>query len=273
MDIGKFKNHQVESKTISMTSAVQAQSEVQIPNYGDIAAIGLTISQSTTGTLSSANTLDHAIAGLTIKDKSGTQLMQGIIGTDLLMLERFRNKGVNRTIATTSGSAQTETFFIPLNIEISEQEIRAQVSIAPYSDMATSGATGGSITYSLVVYYYGKTEKTYTEKIQKFAKTANIGINTFGTDLPKNILITDILFKCTEGYLTSIRFSSDGSKELDSVSVAHLTSIDNAILVSGHVTGQLKLYNAPFKSSSASALDFTNGTADTITFYIIGSAY
>jgi hypothetical protein len=269
-NLGKFKNAVVDNKTVTLNTSSQAQNEILIPNFGDIYAVSVTFSALATGTLSSASTLEKAINQLIVKDKSGVQLMQNIRGQDLLMLERFRNNGINRTIATISGSAQTETFFIPLNIEQKHQEAKIQLIASPYSDLATSGCTGGTLVYSLNIWYYDQTEAIQTEKIQRITKSANIGVNSFGVDLPKGIVINNIYFTTTtESYLTNIRFTGDGNKEMDALTPEMLKAIDNARQVSGHVTNNFCLYNMPFVSTPSTNLDFTNGTADTIQLFVV----
>lgn len=269
-NMGKYKNHLAESKTVTLTTAEQNQSELVLPVFGDIAGFLVDISVSVTGTLSTAKTIEKAIKNLVVKDKSGNTLLQNIRGEDLIFIERYRTKGRTRTIPTASASAGVESFFIPLNIEKANQEAKVQISIAPYSDMATSGATGGSITYSIYALYYESTEKVGTEQIRRISKTVAVGSNSFGIDLPKGLWINNILFKVTtEANYTDIRFSGDGNKELDNVKLRYLVGHDNALLISGHVTGEFSLYNAPFYSTPAVIFDVNAGTADAMQIFTI----
>jgi hypothetical protein len=269
---GKFKNQVVETKTVTMSTSEQPQNEVQIPVYGDIAAVEVTLAQLTTGTLTTAKTLDYSVKGLVVKDRSGVLLMQNIRGVDLLFLERYRNIGRSRTIATTSSSSQTEQFYIPLNVEAKDQEAKMQISISPYSDMAASGATGGTVTYTTSVWYYTVSESVKTEKIQRITKSVVSGANTFGNDLPKNLEVSNLLFKIgTESNITNVTFTGDGNKEMDSVTMPHLIGIDNAKLVSGHVTGEFALYNAPFFSTAATRFDIVGAGSDTMEIFVVSA--
>lgn len=270
--MGKFKNHVIQSKTVSMSASAQAQDEVTIPVYGDIRGFLIVMTQSTTGTLTGANTIEKAIRDLSVIDASGDQLLQGIRGQDLLFLERYLNKGNNRTIPTTSSTSATETFWLPLNVEKKDQHAKIQLTVAPYSDMATSGATGGSITYKLVAMYDDPSPETQTEKIQRITKSVSSGVNTLGVNLPYSALINSLLFTVgTEANITDIKFSGDGSKELDGVTVEQLTALDDALLNDGHVSTQFSLYNSPFVSSPATVLDFNMSSSDTLQLFVLSA--
>lgn len=270
MDTGKYRNDLIKSETVSMTAAVTPGSEIAVPNYGDVAGFIINITQSTTGTLTGAKTLDYAINEVVVKTKKGETLTQSVRGIDLLFIERNRMKGKSRTIATTSSSSQSETFFIPLNIEKADLDAKIRLSIAAYSAMATSGATAGSLYYELYAVYYDNTEKLGTEQIRRITRSLNSGSNTLGADLPKDVTITNIMFKVgTESNITSIDFTGDGNKELDAVTPAFLKAHENALYVSGHVSNEFSLFNSPFYSSSKSRLDITMSSSDTMELFTI----
>jgi len=271
VNTGKLKNHVIETKSVTMSASEQAQNEVTIPAYGDIYGLVINITQNTTGTLTGAKTIEKAIKGVSLKTKSGELVLQSIRGQDLLFLERYLNKGISRTIPTASGTDASETFFIPINVEKADQEAKFQMVVAPYSDMATSGATAGSLAYSVNVLYYDQTENVSTQKIQRTTKAVVSGTNTFGIDLPKRVTINYLLFKVTtEGNLTSIRFTADGKKELDGVTVAYLKALDQASLVSGHISGEFSLYNAPFYCDVPTAFDVVASSTDTMEIFTVG---
>lgn len=268
---GKLRREIIQSEaSITMGTANNPRTEVDIPALGDLVALEVELTQSTTGTLTTAGTLDAALAGIAIKDVRGTAIWNSIRGSDLPLLDRVFNIGRSRTVPTTSGTAQTHRWLLPFNIELADMPARIQVTIAPYSAMAASGATGGSVTYNLVAYYQDKSNIQVTQRLSRITQTIVSGLNRFGPNLPKQTLIQHLLFSVgTESNITSVNFSSDGAAELREITPSDLTGIDDVRLVSGHVTGQFSLYNSPFVSTTKSILDVTGAGSDTVQWYVI----
>jgi len=269
---GKFRKVNVLSlSSIAMGTGVSPQTEVDIPAYGDLVGLQLVLTQTTAGTLTGAKTLDYAIDGLAVKDKSGRPIWQRIRGVDLAFLERYLSgKGRSRTVPTTSGSSQTHSYYIPTNIEFKDMVARIQVSLAAYSAMATSGATGGTVSLDVIAYYVDKSNAQFTQRIQRTTQTIGAGTYRLGPILPKQVAIQHLLFKVgTESNITSLLFSSDGRQELDDITPTQLANMDDVVQTSGHVTGQFSLYNSPFVSDTKTIFDIQGAGSDSVELFIV----
>lgn len=271
MGVGKTRFAKVQSvSSVSMGASAVPQTETDIPNYGDVTAIEVVLTQSTAGTLTGAKTLDYSLQSLAIKDKKGNPIWSSIRGIDLPVLDRLFNIGVNRTVTTTSASSATHRWLIPCNIEQKDQTSRIQVTLAPYSDMATSGATGGSVSFDVIVYYQDQTQLTFSQRIFRLTQSLVSGACRFGPNLPKGTTIQHLLFKVgTESNISQIDFSADGSSELNALRLTDLQAIEDSRLVSGHVTGQFSLFNSPFVSTDKTRLDVQGAGSDTIEWFVV----
>lgn len=268
--VGKVRRQVIQSlSSLSMSATASPQSEVEIANYGDVVAMEYILTQSTTGTLTGANPIDRAIASIAIKDKKGNPIMSNIRGRDLVIFDRLLNIGNNRAVPTTSGTGQTYRWFVPHNIEQKDMPARLQATIAAFSDMATSGATGGTVTLDIVAWYQDKSNVTYTQRFFRISQAIVSGSNRFGPNLPRGVVIQHILFSVgTEANITDLTLNSDGNSELSLVRPTDLTGIDAVRLTDGHVTGQFSLYNSPFVAIDRSVLDVTGAGSDTIEWYL-----
>jgi len=268
---GKFRRTTVQSlSAISLTASAQAQSQLDIPIYGDLIGIGFDVTCTASGTLSTPTTVNHAIQEVSIKDKSGIAIWQGIRGSDLGMLENFRNLGRARTVTVLTGAANNYYTFIPCNIEQKDQTARIQLTLAPYSDLASSGCTGASVNITVVAYYKDQSAITYTERFSRQTFTTTTGRNRLASFLPQGSLITDVFFSGTEAYLSSIDFSENGAAELSGMTVADLTALDNDRLTGGHVSTKFSLYVSPFKPNTTTVFDYVGqSSSDTVQLFLI----
>lgn len=267
---GKLRRETIQSESnISLTTSTNPQSQTDIPVRGDMVALEVKITAKATGTLTGANTLVHALDSLNIVDRANRSIFSKIRGKDLPMLDRYLNIGRSRTPATISGSDQTHSVLIPLNIEVEAMPARLQAVLAPYSDLATSGATGGSVSLEFIAYYADESTLEVTERIARLTQSIGSGTNRFAPNLPKGEVISDLLLKIgTESNLNNIDFSADGRSELSRITPDDLTLIDDARLVSGHVTGEFSLYATPFVSDTLTILDVQGDGSDTIEWFV-----
>lgn len=269
--VGNTKRAIVQSlSSISMGASASPQAEIDIPNYGDVIALELILTQLTTGTLVGPVPMERAIQQISIKDKSGKPIWSSIRGRDLKIFDRLLNVGNNRAVPNTSNSSQTYRWFIPCDIEQKDQVARLQATIAAFSDMATSGATGGTVTLDVIAWYQDQTQIAFTTRFMRISQSIVSGLNRFGPNLPKNITIQHLLFAVgTEANITDITFSEDGNAELQEVRPSDLTGIDAVRLTDGHVTGEFSLFNSPFVATDKTILDVDGAGSDTVEWYLI----
>ena len=270
MSQGKFKAALIQSKTVTLSSVTQQLDEITIPAYGDIAALQIMLSVTTTGTLTTPATVDNIINQLQVKDNQGAFIMSKVRGVDLTTLDRVLNIGNVRTVPNASNSAVTYSFIVPLNIERKNQYATLQATLDAYSVLAASGATGGTVVIDTIALYFEQTNLQFTERITRFTQTIGSGDLPVTPLLPKNVLITGLLFKIgTESNLTYVNFSSDGSQELQTMPPARYAAIDSTRLTGGHVTGTFDLYVTPFISTDNVQYTLTGAGADTINHLVL----
>lgn len=268
---GKFRRQTIQSlSSISLTTGAQAQTQVDIPVLGDIFALGFDVTVTATGTLSTPLTVNHALSEVSIKDKSGISIWQGIRGQDLGMLENFRNLGRARTVTVLTGGADNYYTIVPCNIEQGAQTARLQLTLNPYSSLATSGCTGATVSINVIAFYKDQSAMTYTERISRQTLSTANGRQRFASFLPQGSLITDMFFTVgTESYLTSIDFSENGAAELSTITRQDLIALDNDRLVGGHATYAFSLYNSPFRPNTTTVFDVIGSSADTMQLFLI----
>jgi len=267
---GKIKTKQIFSKSGSLSASTQPLNEQVISNHGDIIALEFVLRTTVTGKLTNAKTMDHAIEQLQLKDKTGRFIMSKIRGIDLYMLERILNLGNTKTIPVASSSQKEERFVIPINIERKDQFATLQTNIAPFSALADSGATGGTYTLEVSAWYVDQSDLGSTQRISRFTQSMGAGDNVVTPFLPKNVLVTALLFKVgTETNLDFINFSSDGTLELDSVQPSRYVGLDNARLTGKHVTGEFDLYVTPFLSTDNTQYSIQANAVDVVEHFVV----
>lgn len=269
-DRNSYKNYLAQTKATALTTSTQPLDTVTVPSYdSDIAAFQLTLTAACTGTISSGNGIFTAIQNFHLEASNGDTLIDGINGADLVMLTRMRNIG--RTVTnTTIADAATASMYIPFNIEKDRQDVKCIITLNTLASMATSGLSACTITSELDFYYYTTTVATYTEKIIKLTESLAASDNTIGNNIPRGVLIDKILMQVTtESYYTKFKFSADGKRELENLKLSKLKGSDEALTVSGHVTGYFTLPVAPFVATSATDLTVTCSTADVLYLFFM----
>lgn len=267
---GKLRRETIQSvSNISLTTSTNPQSQTDIPVRGDMVALQVKVTASATGTLTGANAIVNALDSVNIVDRANRPILSKIRGSDLPFMSRYLNIGRSRTPATISGSSQTHSVLIPLNIEIEAMPARIQAVLAPYSALASSGATGGSVSLEFIAYYADESTLNTTDRIARLTQSIGSGTNRFAPNLPKGEVISDLLFKIgSESNINNVDFSADGRSELSRITPDDLSLIDDERLVSGHVTGEFSLYATPFVSDTLTILDVQGSGSDTLEWFV-----
>lgn len=258
--------------SVNQGGSSATQTEEDIPTRGDIIGISIQLTQTTTGTLTTPVTIEKAIENLTIKDVSGRLIWSKMRGQDLTIIDRYLNIGNSRTVPTaTDATAKAHSWFIPLGIEKKDQKARMQVTIAPFSAMAASGATAGVVSIKIVAWYADESKIPFTQRFQRITETLNSGLNRYAPDLPKNVPITNIFlkFNSAESNLSELDFTADGNTELRDMTAKDLTVLDDVVLTDGHVSDEFSLYNVPFVATSKTIFDVTGSGSDTVEMIVL----
>jgi hypothetical protein len=268
---GKILQSVVQPKTrivadysVSMGTSDLAQSQVIIEPLGDITALEFRITQSTTGTLTGPRPIETAIKSIVVVDRAGKPILD-IKGTDLPKLDFWTNGvGSYNPSVNTSSTPQIKTWVIALPIKLEDQPAKLQVVFAPYTDMASSGATGGSVALRITAWYgvAPYTLRIYKRDLSLSAGDNNLGINLVdGKDILPNGLTLDVASEATINHIT---FSSDGRMdERAKLPLAELIEIERIVYKNGHITGLINLFVAPFRTDISRTKLTINASAST----------
>lgn len=270
---GRVRKAVIQSlSSVNLGTASSPQTETDIPVRGDLAFLEVVLTGSLTGTLSGAADMSYLLSNIAVKDKAGRSILSSIRGKDLELLDFFLNRGRQKTYPNVSNSAQTVRYILPLNVEVKDMTARIQATLEAYNstNLASSGATGGTVSLDIIGWYMDDTDLKFTQRIYRLSQSVVSGLNRFAPNLPKDVVILYLLLSIgTESNLTNITFSANGAAELDQVRVTDLTGVDDVVYTSGHQTGLFSLYNSAFKSDTNTILDVTAGGSDTIQWYTV----
>jgi hypothetical protein len=231
----------------AMGTSDNVKSQVIIEPRGDIVALSFRLTQSTSGSLSGARTIDNAIKSISLVDREGKPIFD-IKGTDLPKLDFWTNGvGSYNPAPVTSATPQTRTWVLAIGVKLQDQPAKLQVVFAPYSDMASSGATGGNVALRIDVWYG---VATHTTRVYKREKALSVGDNALGVELVdgKNLIGLFLEF-VNESNINHITFSADGSIDNRAKQIlAQLAELERIVYRSGHITNLYNLFVAPFRT-------------------------
>jgi|GEM_PF-3146384 len=256
-----------EYSSIALTASDVTQSTEIIEPLGDITGIDIDLSLTMVGTLVGAQPMTKAIKRLTITDKSGAPIID-VLGSDIDKLYQILNsKGHYVSVSNASTSATTYQATLNVPMKVANQPCKVQVVFAPYSDLATSGATGGTATLKLR-FWYGAAP--YTMRIYKRTLSVASGDNNLGIQLVDGKQTIAMAFTIgTESNINNITFSTDGRvDEYSKMPLQQLTDLEKQQLVSGHTTGLFNMFIDPFVCDiSKTKLAVNSAGADTMNMY------
>ena len=257
--------------SVSLTSSSQTESTETVQPLGDIIGFQFDLTAKAAGTLTGANTLLAAIDTVTITDGSGQTIFDGT-GEDLARAGLWLSRGgkyVSPSTITTSD--QTWNAQLNLPIKLSDQNVKVQVSFAPYSDLAASGANGGTVSLTLRAIYDSLGKDARTMRMYKVASSVASGDNALGSQLPNVGNVGVMAFTVgTESNISNFSLSYDGTvTDISKASTLYVEEWENDIYISGHQTGLFELPIKPFSVSPAKTrFDFSMSGSDTITTYL-----
>lgn len=264
----KWKSIVLDTITKTLTDNAGVMGEVEIKNKGGLMALGLVVTQSTTGTLVTPNPIDRALQLVSLKDSATNPIFSSIRGQDLAVLEHmFGQFGVNTAVPDTANSANKRKYILPVSIKREHLTAKLQITVAPYSAMAASGATGGSVTVKVIGIYGDGMEPEKTTRYFRAEQEIASGTKSFGNKLTKQRLVSDgglVGVVTTESNITSITFSADGGEELQAMTMDDFAAHETQTRVSGHVTGRFKIPHMAFVPTEETVLDVDAAGTDTI---------
>lgn len=258
----------------TMTGSNQNGSVHTIPQQGDITGFFVNISLESTGTLSTPKTADVAVAGINIYDKQGNAITTGVIGTDLSKLQYWVSGNKTTPSTVSSSSVTSDNYVLPIQVAAIDQAASIQYIAAAYSALASSGATGGTLTVTTVPYYnYGGAAQTQwpakTSYLSHQALSIVSGTNTFGPNLNKGRVLYNLTATMTtESNLTSVTVEPTGGSALEQLTFYDFIAFDQVTYpTSGHQTGYMDMNITPFVVTDQTQFNLIGAGSDTLQLY------
>lgn len=257
--------------SVALTNSTQPKSQLVIdPSYGDVIGFTFDLSVVTTGTLVSPTKVTDAISQMVIVDRSGRTLMQ-IEGSDLNKIAYLRSKRGNyNAVPDNSNSAVEWNSLIPFNIAMKNQPAKVIITFAPYSALASSGATGATLDLKIDILYGNSSNKTNFINVAQLSLAS--GTNTYSSSLANMNIIQMAFSVGSESNVNFINFSPDGKVDTyNSQTLQAFIDLDEELKDDGHQSGIIDLYVDGFNYSTASSRFVINGAgSDTLYVYQIG---
>jgi hypothetical protein len=262
-----------DTGSVTLTTATQNQTEAKAAILGDITSMLLVITNSTTGTLTGAKTLPNAVNLCTISD-SNHNVLATFPGSEIPYLSFLTSpRGTFQAGSTVSSTSTTNQWEIALPWKQLISPIYFKLTIEAYSNLATSGATGGSTEVVTNVYYEDDptiTANILSHKLILFDKAVVSGSNDISSQLTQAVSMVQIAERMTSGTdtnFTNTTLREDGATVLESITLAALTERDAIATVSGHQAGFFILPHSPFVPDGATQLLIQASGSDTARIY------
>lgn len=263
----RYKVGRPISQTTTMTAASQVGAQLEIPANGDLAGLLAQLTVTATGTLTTPTKTTAAVTGISMSDKSGVAVWDGLNGTDLKYLQFWlglRGKFQTMTDNTTAGA--TNTLEVPCMVDSAQLPLKLTPTIGAFSTLAASGATGGTVTLALIpIYRDGIT--TTTNRVRKISTGVIAGTTGLNSSLPRDRRILALGVAYTSTYLTSVTLSRDGSPEILSYDLNSIKAHEYERFTDGTQAGFVLLEPFPIDVTDKTVLDWVSTTADTISIY------
>lgn len=262
----------VQYSSVSLTDNAQVQSTQIIPTVADVTGIDWDLTVNAAGTLTGAKTVENAIQRMVISDRNGKPVMD-VAGTDLPFLAMLLSPSGSYSTPDTATDATDKYYRDVLGITaiLANQPLSLQVTFAPYSALATSGATGATVDLTVNVWC-GSNLGNKTTRIYKRTVSVESGDNFEGINLVNGVPTSILAFTIgTESNLNSVTFSSDGSiDDLSKILPQQIINLENDVYRDQHQTGKFNLFVSPFVVQTQNTrLDFNAAGSDTVSIYQI----
>lgn len=262
----------LQYSSVSLSANTQVQTAVIIPTLADVTGIDWDLKVNVAGTLTGAKTVEKAIQRMVISDRNGRPIMD-VAGVDLPLLSLLLSPSGSYSTPETATESTDKYYRDVLGITavLANQPLTMQITFAPYSALATSGATGATVDLTMNVWY-GSNLENQTTRIHKRTMSVVEGDNFIGKNLVNGVNTGIMAFKIgTVSNLNSISFSSDGNiDDFSRLLPQQLINLENDVYRDGHQSGIYNLFVTPFKVATQNTrLDFNIAGSDIIDIYQI----
>lgn len=258
-----------DTGNVTLGTTTVSDQETRVPNSGDLVALQLVLTAQLTGAPSAATTIDNGIALLNFRDAGSTTIFNGVTGNTLYNVwERFLNIGRTKTIPTAATSSTTARFLIPINVEQDFLPGLIQPVFNTLASLSGGGSSAGTARLQIFGIYAADgsaTGRTYRyDVVNVGARLSGAGQFNIPEVLPTDYDIEHLFHIAgTEANFTSIQISRDGAEEINDVTLDYLTGVEEATLVSGHLTNFIDFNVGPFRANSRSVFRYVMSAGDT----------
>jgi hypothetical protein len=242
-------NNSIKTYSVTLGSSSLAQSAKQIPNHGAVQGLDFKLTVNIAGGTDSqsSETIDRVIDSLTLETNKG-KTIANFIGTDLTFVNdvlspighRVSPKGV--TTDSSGNGSQTYSLFLPISISAADMPAVAKVTFAPVSSLYNSGFTSAgtaTVTWDLRASY--STSKLETLFTKASNPPVGDGENSLAPYLPQGLEVRALMVMAqvaNAGSFDYMTLEQDGATLLSRQPSWSFANDDNALMVSGHLSGE-----------------------------------
>jgi hypothetical protein len=231
----------------------------QIANvYGNLSGFDFQLTVSASGTLVSPNNILSALQEIEVDDANSQPIYQ-LDNLDLPNLAYMQSSlGKTFVIPTVSTSSASVDFFLPWTMKVADQPLTLKVTLAGYGALASSGATGGTVSLAVRGAYNQFTGAYPTLRMLK-ARVPNlaVGDNELQKYLASNVIVSSLsLFDegSTDANTNYITFRPSGAVDIEKIQPSNIIALENANTVSGHIAGLYPLPEQAYQNNPATYL-------------------
>jgi hypothetical protein len=259
-------NQSIKTYSVTLGSSSLAQSAKQIPNYGPVQGLDFKLTVTVAGATASetSDSIDRVIDSLSLETNKG-KTIANLVGTDLTVINDVLSPIGHRvappTITTDSngnGSA-TYSLFLPISIGAADMPAVAKVTFAPDSALESSTLTSpGTVTAVWDVRASYSTSKLDTLFIKSSNPPVGDGENALAPYLPQGLEVRALCLDLGTGGDAAVEYVTllqDGAALLSREPIWSFANDDNALMVSGHLSGEVIVRVPVFTVNSTTVLD------------------
>lgn len=257
----------------TLTSNTQPQKEVSPSVLGDITSFEIETTASATGTLVSANGTNDVVNTIAISDKNHKSL-ESFYGSEIPYLAFLTSpRGTYTAPTTVTSTSATDKWEIALPAKLAAQPLFVKVTLAAYSALASSGATGGSGEVVINAYY--EDDPAIQAGIVTHGVTFfDLGTVNGSTDLSPNLTkgqnLVQLAWRMTsasDSNFTYYTLNHQGNVYFSEEKTSAMVARDTIATVSGHQAGFFISAMSPFVPDSTTYFHIQGSAADTARVY------
>jgi hypothetical protein len=258
----------IKDYSVTLGSSSLAQSAKQIPNYGSVQGLDFELLVSLAGATASVTstvTIDNVIDSISIETVKG-KTIANLVGTDLTVINDVLSPIGHRVTppgVTTDSNGNVNglkyRLFLPISISQADMPAVVKVTFAPASALESSTLTSaGTVTVVWNLRASYSTAKLDTLFVKASNPPVGDGENALSPYLPQGFEVRALCVNLPGGddidlgYITLLQ---DGAALLSREPNWSFANDDDALMVSGHLSGEFIVRVPVFTVNSTTVLD------------------